>query len=199
MDWTIFHALNGAFRHNDSAQDTAVAFNASAIFVLVAIAALLWFVGRPGGSLRPKIAAASAAAAAVLALIGNFVLGQLWYQSRPFVGHPHQTVLLVHHAADNSFPSDHASVAFAIAFAVMVLYRRLGFLLFLGAMGIALDRVFIGVHYPVDVAVSLPIGLVSALVVTIAGRDAVRWAVERLSKISDPLVGAARSRFGIDA
>jgi undecaprenyl-diphosphatase len=192
MDWTVFHALNDALRGNDGGQDAAVAFNAAAIFVLVATAGLLWFVARPGGSLRPKFAAASAAAAAALALLGNVVLGQLWYHSRPFVSHPHQTLLLVRHASDNSFPSDHASVAFAIAFAVMAFYRRFGLALLVAAAAIAIDRIFVGVHYPVDVAASLLIGLSSALLVTVAGRGAIRWAVEQLSRLSDPLVGAVR-------
>jgi undecaprenyl-diphosphatase len=199
VDWTVFHALNGALRGDDSGQDAAVAFNATAIFVLVSAAGLLWFVARPGGSLRPKIAAASAAAAAALALLVNAVLGQLWYQSRPFVGHPHQTLLLVRHAADNSFPSDHASVAFAIAFAVMAVYRRFGLVLVAAAIAIGVDRVFIGVHYPIDVVASLFVGLSSALLVTVACRGVVVWSVERLSRFSDPLVGVVRgavSRHG---
>lgn len=192
MDWTVFHALNGALRGNDGGQDAAVAFNATAIFVLVVAAGLLWFIARPGGSLKPKIAAASAAATAVIALLGNVVLAQLWYHPRPFVSHPHQTVLLVHHAADNSFPSEHASVAFAIAFAVLAVYRRLGLALLVVAAAIAIDRVFVGVHYPVDVAASLLVALAAALLVTVAGRGVIRWAVEKLSKVSDPLVGAVR-------
>jgi undecaprenyl-diphosphatase len=193
LDWAVFHALNGALRGDDGGQDAAVAFNATAFFVLIATVGLLWFVARPGGSLRPKIAAASAAAAAALALLGNVVLGQFWYHSRPFVGHPHRTLLLVHHAADNSFPSDHASVAFAIAFAVMAVYRRFGLALLIAAAAIATDRIFVGVHYPVDVATSLMVGLSSALLVTVAGRAVIRRAVEQLSKLSDPLVGAVRS------
>jgi undecaprenyl-diphosphatase len=196
LDWSIFHALNGALRGDDGGQDAAVAFNTTAIFVLIATAGLLWFVARPGGSLRPKIAAASAAAAAALALLGNVVLGRLWYHSRPFVGHPHQTLLLVPHAADNSFPSDHASVAFAIAFAVMTVYRRFGLALLLAAVALAIDRIFVGIHYPVDVAASLFVGLSSALLVTVTGRALIRWAVEQLSKLSDPLVGAVRSTVG---
>jgi undecaprenyl-diphosphatase len=199
LDWTVFHALNGALRGNDSGQDAAVAFNAAAIFVLVTAAGLLWFVARPGGSLKPKIAAASAAAAAAIALLGNVVLAQLWYHARPFVSHPHQTVLLVQHAADNSFPSDHASVAFAIAFAVMAVYRRLGLALLVVAGAIAIDRIFVGVHYPVDVATSLLVGLTAALLVTVAGRSVIRWTVEQLSKVSDPVVEAVRSTVGRQA
>src|SRR5581483_10872875 len=120
MDWSIFHALNGQLRGNASAQDAAELYNAWAIFALVAVAAATWFFARPGGSPRSKLAAASAGVSTVLALLVNSVLGQLWYHPRPFAAHPGQTVLLVHHGADNSFPSDHASVAFGVHYPVDV-------------------------------------------------------------------------------
>src|SRR4051794_16921848 len=111
MDWSLFHALNGRLRGADAAQDLAELVNAWAIFALVAVAASTWFFARPGGSLRSKLAAASAGLSAVLGLAINSVLGGLWFHERPFAAHPKQTVLLVHHAPDNSFPSDHATVA----------------------------------------------------------------------------------------
>lgn len=190
VDWSLFHVLNGALRHQDGGQDAAQVFNAWALFVLVAVAGVLWFVARPGGSLRPKQAAVSAALAAVLALLANAVLGRLWFHDRPFVDHPHATVLLVRHGADNSFPSDHASVAFAVAFAVAGFYRRYGLMLVLGAAAVAIDRIFVGVHYPVDVASSLLVGLGAAGLVTTVGRGLVERLVRLLSRISDPFVGA---------
>jgi membrane-associated phospholipid phosphatase len=162
LDWSIFHSMNGVLVHHEGGQDAAQGFNASAIFVLVALAGLRWFFAQPGGPTRSKLAAVSAAAAGALALLINVVLGQLWFHARPFVDHPGQTLLLVHHAADNSFPSDHASLAFAIAFAVIAFHRRLGLLLLLGAACIAADRIFVGVHYPVDLVASLFVGLGSA-------------------------------------
>jgi undecaprenyl-diphosphatase len=152
---------------------------------------LVWFLARPGGSLRSKRAACSAAASAALALLVNAVLGQLWYHPRPFVDHPAQTLLLVGHGADNSFPSDHASVAFAIAFAVLVYHRRLGLLFLIAAVLIGADRVLVGVHYPVDVAASLLVGLGCALFVATLGRRTVDWIVRYLSRVSDPVVVAA--------
>lgn len=192
MDWSLFHTLNGALRHHDGAQDAAQFYNSWAIFLLVAVAGAIWFAARPSGSARSKLAALSAAASAVLALLINVLLGDLWFHDRPFVDHPRATLLLVHHAADNSFPSDHASVAFAVVFAVLVFHRRLGLLLLPGAAAIAVDRIFVGVHYPVDVAASLLIGLVSALAVTTLGGPPITWIAQRLSRLSDPLVSGTR-------
>ncbi len=182
-------------RGDDPGQDAAQIFNAWAIFALVAVAAGTWFFARPGGPTRSKLAAASAGVSAVLALVVNAVLGHLWYHARPFVDHPKQTLLLVHHGADNSFPSDHASVAFAVAFAVLVFHRRLGLLLVAAAIGVGLDRIFLGVHYPVDVGTSVLIGLGCALVVGYPGRRYVAWAVALVSRVSDPVVAAVTTRI----
>ncbi len=192
MDWSIFHTLNSSLRHHEEAQDAAQIFNAWAIFVVVGLAAAVWFVARPGGSDRSKLAAVSAAISGALALALNLALGSLWYHDRPFVDHPHAALLLVRHAADNSFPSDHASVAFGVAFGVLAFHRRLGALLLLAAAAIALDRVFVGVHYPLDVLVSLGVGFVAAALVVTAGRPMVAWLVRQLSRLSDPVVVRAR-------
>jgi undecaprenyl-diphosphatase len=193
LDWSIFHTMNGALRHQEGGQDAAQVFNAWAIFILVAVAGSIWFFARPGGPTRSKLAAVSAGAAGALALLLNLVLSQLWFHDRPFVAHPRQTLLLVHHSADNSFPSDHASLAFAIAFAILAFHRRLGLLLLLGAACIGADRIFIGVHYPLDVLASLFVGLGAALVVTTVGRPSVKWTAEQLSRLSDPVVATVSS------
>jgi membrane-associated phospholipid phosphatase len=192
MDWSLFHAINSLGRDDDGLQDTALAYNAVAIFAIVGISGLLWFLARPNGPLRAKLAAASASFSVVIGLLLNVVAGSLWHHDRPFVDHPGKTVLLVHHAADNSFPSDHSTVAFAAAFAVLVFYRRLGALLVLGAVGVAIARILVGVHYPLDVAASALIGAASAAVVTVFARPYVLWFVRLVSKLSDPVVAAAR-------
>ena len=192
MDWSLFHAVNSLGRHDDGLQDTALAYNAVAIFVIVGIAGFLWFLARPNGPLKAKLAAASAAFSVGVGLLLNVVAGSLWHHDRPFVDHPHKTVLLVHHVADNSFPSDHTTVAFAAAFAVLVFYRRLGALLVLAAIGVAFARVLVGVHYPVDVAASAVIGAVSAAIVTWCARPYVTWVVRQASRLSDPVVAAVR-------
>ena len=54
----------------------------------------------------------------VLCLIGSFILGSMFYENRPFVDHP-ETILILNHAADASFPSDHAVGTMAIACGIL--------------------------------------------------------------------------------
>lgn len=195
MDWSLFHALNGPLGGNDPAQDAAELFNAWAILLLAAAAALTWLLAPPFGPRRSKLATTAATLAALVGLLANAALSHLWNHARPFVDHPKETVLLVHHGADNSFPSDHATVAFAIAFAVLAFHRRLGTFFLVLATLIGLDRILVGVHYPVDVMASAIVGFAAALVVTTVGRPYLDRIVEILSRFTDPLVESVTRRL----
>jgi undecaprenyl-diphosphatase len=177
-------------------QDAVEMFNAWAILVLAGAAALTWLLARPGGSPRWKLVAAGATLSALLGLLANAALGHLWYHPRPFVDHPVQTVLLVHHGADNSFPSDHATVAFAIAFVALAFHRRVGLLFLVAATLIGLDRILVGVHYPIDVMASAVVGFSAAALVTTAGRGYLDRIVRLLSRVTDPIVEVAVRRLG---
>ncbi len=195
VDWRIFHALNHQLAGQPTAQDAVREFNSYAIFVLVAVAALLWLLARPGGSPRLKLATAAAGCSAVLAIIANVILGKIWYQDRPFVDHPQQTVLVARHPADNAFPSDHASVAFAIALAVVIIAWRPGIAFLLVALAIGVGRIFEGVHYPSDILASFLVGIGTATGIAVLARRPLEWAVSRLSRLTDPVVAPAWRRF----
>lgn len=192
MDWSIFHWLNDATRESSAGQDAAKAFNTWAIVILLVVGGGLWLLARPAGPLRWKLATATAALSAVVGLIANKVLGEIWYHDRPFATHPAKTVLLIHHAKDNGFPSEHATVAFSVAFAVLLFSRPVGAFLVVLATAIALDRIFVGVHYPSDILASCLVGIGSALFVGVLGRPYVTRLVRLISRLTDPVVSVAR-------
>lgn len=72
---------------------------------------------------------------------------------------------LVQLPATHSFPSGHATVAFACATALAFAVPRLRLPLFVLAALIAFSRVYVGVHYPLDVLAGalLGVGLATAL------------------------------------
>ena len=79
---------------------------------------------------------------------------------RPFMDH--KLTQLIPHAAGASFPSDHTTSSAAIALGVWVFtrFKKTGALLFLAACAIGFSRIFVGVHYPADIAG----GLMTALI-----------------------------------
>lgn len=66
---------------------------------------------------------------------------------------------------DWSFPSNHATIAAAAAVGLALAWPRIGWLTVPMAILMAFSRVFVGVHYPHDVAVGLLLGTVVAFVV----------------------------------
>ena len=86
----------------------------------------------------------------VLCLIGSFILGSMFYENRPFVDHP-DAILILNHAADASFPSDHAVGTMAIACGILFYRWKWGTWMVYGSILVGFSRVFVGNHYPGDI------------------------------------------------
>jgi undecaprenyl-diphosphatase len=97
-----------------------------------------------------------------LALIAAQFAGHLVTEARPFV-HDRDTNQLIAHAADNSFPSDHATMAAAGAVLAAFAWRRWAAAFLLLAFAVGLGRVYVGVHFPGDVLTGFAIGGGAAL------------------------------------
>jgi membrane-associated phospholipid phosphatase len=140
---------------------TFMAKDGIALFALTLLAG--WWIGRRQNSPRKVAIAVWAAVAAVVALVLVQPIADAAKEQRPFVGHP-EVHKLIKHAADFGFPSDHATGAGAIAAGLLFLSWRLGLLTTLLALVIAFSRVYVGVHFPQDVAAGLALGAVVAVI-----------------------------------
>ena len=79
--------------------------------------------------------------------------------------------LIISPSADPSFPSDHASAAFAIAFSFLLLgWRKQGLAYTAAAVLIALSRVYVGIHYVGDVIGGAMTALLAALIIHLSFR-----------------------------
>jgi undecaprenyl-diphosphatase len=156
LDYTLFHAVNGFAGRVAWVDQLAVWFAQWSPYLMVGLLAVLWFRRRGEASLPDREASVHAGFAVVLALLVNFAIAAVWSRDRPFVDHPAH--LLVARTTDPSFPSDHASAAFAIAVAVFLYDRRFGTVLLGIASLMAVDRVFIGLHFPGDVLAGTLVG-----------------------------------------
>jgi undecaprenyl-diphosphatase len=87
----------------------------------------------------------------LLALSFSFIIGLFFYSNRPFVDY--ENLNLVTHLADNSFPSDHSTFIFAIALSLFMQLKNkiIGFLIIFFAILGAVARIYVGVHYPLDI------------------------------------------------
>lgn len=133
-----------------------------AVPLAIALFVVLWIRIRP----EQREILITATVVMVLGMIANFVIGQIWFHPRPFmVGLGRQ---YLPHAPDSSFPSDHATFLWSLGFALLALgafYGVAAVLLALG-LGVAWARIYLGVHFPLDMLGAL----IVALVVTCAAR-----------------------------
>ena len=77
---------------------------------------------------------------------------------------------LVHSPTDPSFPSGHATTSFAAATVLSFALPRLAPLWIILACGIAFSRVYVGVHYPLDIVGGAILGIAIALLMLAASR-----------------------------
>ncbi|MDQ2969335.1 MAG: phosphatase PAP2 family protein [Actinomycetota bacterium] len=194
MDYRLYHSVNHFMAHHRWVAHVANDVQSVLVIVIAAAAFALWLAGRPGGSHRWKLASASALASAALALEANQLIAKVWHRPRPYEAHPALYHLSKSH--DPSFPSDHASAAFAIAFAVFLFDRVLGAFFLAVAVLIGLARVLTGAHYPGDVLAGAAVGLLAALVVAYLGRRVLEWAVRLVERVTDPIVAPAWRALG---
>ncbi|MDO8425831.1 MAG: phosphatase PAP2 family protein [bacterium] len=151
MDAAITIALN-AFALRSPAWSALSVFLASG---------LLWVLIGFGAMVVTRLPAASRlsqvwfiAASVVISYGCSQLIGWLAFRARPFVTHPAVTQLIARDAADKSFPSDHATIAFAFALPLLAATPSLWMRMVLVVLMvlIALGRVLVGVHYVSDVA-----------------------------------------------
>lgn len=99
-----------------------------------------------------------------IGLLLSFFIGMLYPHSRPFV--EHLGYVLLHHAPNNSFPSNHGTAifSFALAFCFWCKKRWAGITLLIVSLLIAWSRIFLGVHWPLDMIGAFLIALLSCAI-----------------------------------
>ena len=172
MNEALLDLINGP-AGNSSILDSLARFAAEdLLFVLCGLLALAgcWEIAHRRQ--RAIEIGAIALVATAVAIAIAFALGMAWFEARPFVADA-DTVRLIPHGADASFPSDHAAVAAAVATVGALAWRRFGPIFIAMAVIIGIARVYVGVHYPLDIVAGWAIGASTALGAWAA------WAVAR--------------------
>ncbi|HID4048253.1 TPA: undecaprenyl-diphosphate phosphatase [Pluralibacter gergoviae] len=162
LNYSLFYWINATPASPQWAIALATFIAKDMILLVPALAAAMWLWGprRQVDARRHLVLKMAMAIAFSLAL--SWVVGHLFPHARPFaVGAGYN---FLHHAADDSFPSDHGTVAFTFGLAFFFWHRRWsGALLLVVAGMIAWSRVYLGVHWPLDMLGGFLAGLSGCL------------------------------------
>ncbi|MES2365851.1 MAG: undecaprenyl-diphosphatase [Pseudomonadota bacterium] len=153
---------------------------------------VLWLFGK----LDDQRAAVKALAAGLIALGVNQLIAMLWFHPRPFMAGIGHTYLL--HAADSSFPSDHVTLLLSVGLALWttdsILARRLAVVLLAISPFVAWARIYLGVHFPLDMFGALSVALsVLMLVNTLKGQNVCHKLAAMIESTFDIVFGQKRS------
>jgi len=181
LNWNqhLFLLLNAPAHPGAWLVQSVVALAGSPVIVAPSLLVALWIWGVPA-----RRGALLAVAGALLVGQGfNQLLGLLWFEPRPFmipVGHT-----LIAHTADNGFPSDHATLVWTLGAGLLLTGTtpRWGIAVCLYGGAVAWSRIWLGIHFPVDMLTSALVGAASGSIGRV-GRPVIDvWALPPVNRV----------------
>ena len=156
----LFHILNVPDQASIWMINYASLIAHDLVYLFLLIFAIAWF----RGSYEVKTGIIKAFIFTAITLLMSEVLSAVLNTPRPFVMDVGRT--LIEHAPTGSFPSNHMSIFTGIAFAYYFSPQRdLGRILIWTAWLVAWSRVYVGVHFPIDMLGAF----LMAIIVNLAG------------------------------
>jgi undecaprenyl-diphosphatase len=158
---TLFLKINGGDGTPPWLVTAAIGIADSLIYLIPLLLLGMWLWG---DGMRRQFAI-KACLVAMLGLGANQVIGLVWQHPRPFmIGLGHAWLP---HAPDSSFPSDHMTVFAGVGLSLLFDGEaRLAALTLLTGLCVAWARVFLGVHFPLDMAGAVGIAGIAHAVMT---------------------------------
>ncbi len=154
---TIFNVIN-QFAGKNILLDNIIIFFAEYLpYIFIIILLYFWFQDK-----ERKNIVLYATYSAIVGIVIDFIITLFYFHPRPFMDGVGTN--LVSHLAESSFPSDHTTFMFSIAWLIFYFkeLRRFAIGLLLFALIGGLSRIYTGVHYPFDILGSFFVALISS-------------------------------------
>ncbi|CAM4139944.1 undecaprenyl-diphosphatase [Acinetobacter pragensis] len=183
----LFNLLNAPEQASSIMMHYAIFIAHDLIYVMLLIFAILWLRG--GYQVKKQILKAFIFTCITLSI--SEIASAVFSTPRPFVMDLGRT--LIEHSPTGSFPSNHMTIFSSIAFAYYFsAQREVGKFLIILAWLVAWSRVYVGVHFPIDMVG----GFLLALLVNASGltlwnkykEQLMVWVMAIYQKLFQPLI-----------
>lgn len=145
LNLTLFSFINASPDASNLKINFAIFIANDLLYCMIALFAWFWL----RGDYQIKKQILKAFIFTSIALFISQCISHIYYHPRPFVMDVGRT--LIYHSPNGSFPSDHMLIFSSIAFSYFFsTYRKLGIFLIMLAWLVAWSRIYVGVHFPLD-------------------------------------------------
>jgi undecaprenyl-diphosphatase len=191
---SLFYLVNASANPNGAAVLIARALAEFAPWLAIAVLILYWFLGTADRRRSLMIAGVALG----LGLAVNFSIAFAMYVPRPFELGMGNTLLA--HGPETSFPSDHVTFLLSLGFGLLTTRPLRGLAVAIAGLGLATAwaRVYLGVHFPLDMAASFGISLVSAILARSLSRKLAPVFFQPVERMNNMLLSAFSRKPKID-
>jgi undecaprenyl-diphosphatase len=178
LNQQLFLAVNADGTAHSTVVGAAIVVADYLIYLVPVLLLALWFWGTSSS----RNLTLKAVAVSVLALGIGQVIGLVWPHPRPFMIGIGRT--LVAHAPDASFPSDHGTVFSAVSLCLFFSGEWVwGLAVLVVGVCVAWSRIYLGVHFPLDMIGAVGVSLLSYMLVNPAWQRAGRSITAQTHKL----------------
>ena len=145
LNLSLFSWINASPEATNTSIHFAIFIANDLLFCMILLFAWFWL----RGNYDTKKQILKAFIFTSIAILISQCISHVYYHPRPFVMEVGRT--LIYHTPNGSFPSDHMLIFSSIAFSYLFsAQRKLGVFLLIMAWLVAWSRVYLGVHFPLD-------------------------------------------------
>ncbi|AXF45878.1 phosphatase PAP2 family protein [Acinetobacter johnsonii] len=145
LNLSLFSWINASPEASNTSINFAIFIANDLLYCMILLFAWFWL----RGNYDTKKQILKAFIFTSIAILISQCISHVYYHPRPFVMEVGRT--LIYHAPNGSFPSDHMLIFSSIAFSYLFsAQRKLGIFLLVMAWLVAWSRVYLGVHFPLD-------------------------------------------------
>jgi len=160
-DLSIFHAINGG---GSMWLDWLFLALSAPISGFIAIACILVFIVMKHRRALVRVVVSATLAVSLSDFVGSHLIKPWIARVRPLYLLPAGDVRVLAEAANvGSMPSLHTANSFAVAYVLTMLDRRLALIAYPAAILVGVSRIYVGAHWPGDIAAGAAWGTVAGL------------------------------------